>query len=235
MMQKLGTAPDLLYVLTITSGGNYPVPEKGLRVGSQAQQNDIVLPGPYVALHHAIIWVYQGRCYVHDLGSGGITAINGRRITGTVGLRPGDVLTLGNWHLRLSASVVHPAIRPPVVAVRSDPDAAGYPLRWLVVAVATSIVTFTLLLLLALAVQASGVMDITAVPDSAPQTPTALPSPMPTASALIVATATPLPTVTLEGVEQHLSRFKNSPSGEPGAGLRHLGPAGGAIGLSSPG
>jgi hypothetical protein len=33
----------------------------------------------------------------------------------------------------------------------------------------------------------------------------------------------------------NLCRFKNSPSGEPGAGLRHLGPAVGGVGLSSQG
>lgn len=89
------------YVLTVAHGGAYRVSEGGLQVGT-VLSNSIILPGPYVASHHAAVWTHGEHCYIHDWGTGALTMVNGQRVTGTVRIYPGDLVAFGNWTFRLS-------------------------------------------------------------------------------------------------------------------------------------
>ena len=62
--------------------------------------NAIVLTDPRVSRNHARIDVSDGEPLLTDLQSTNGTHLNGKRISGSVPLRPGDVVTVGNTELR---------------------------------------------------------------------------------------------------------------------------------------
>ena len=69
---------------------------EGVTAIGRAQENDIVISDVLVSRHHARITLDQGDCRITDLGSGNGTFVNGDRLNGTAGLRPGDVVRIAD-------------------------------------------------------------------------------------------------------------------------------------------
>ena len=79
----------------------FPLPEEGLvSIGSSRKNADVVLHDLYVARVHCEIRFEHQRAVVSDLDTPGGTFINGQKIKEQE-LRVGDVLRIGNSHLRL--------------------------------------------------------------------------------------------------------------------------------------
>lgn len=66
----------------------------------RSKVNDIVLADPRVSRNHARIERGGRGAVLIDLESTNGTALNGKRISGRVALRPGSLITLGNTELR---------------------------------------------------------------------------------------------------------------------------------------
>jgi predicted component of type VI protein secretion system len=75
-------------------GKSYPICEKGLIVGRDPAQSDIVIPDPNVSRVHAWFTVKKGEVVVIDRGSTNGTYVNNARVDNAK-LKPGDVIQLG--------------------------------------------------------------------------------------------------------------------------------------------
>ncbi|MGQ9516063.1 MAG: FHA domain-containing protein [Anaerolineae bacterium] len=66
-----------------------------------AEDNDLIVPGPNVAAHHAQILCDPRGCRLTDLGSAFGTRVNGRGISPNIArrLRPGDVIEIGSYRM----------------------------------------------------------------------------------------------------------------------------------------
>ncbi len=74
-------------------------PDSVCRIG-RGDQNTIVLVDSQVSRSHAMVQCAEmGECYLTDLGSRNGTVVNGRRITASVILRPGDRIAVGSHQL----------------------------------------------------------------------------------------------------------------------------------------
>jgi pSer/pThr/pTyr-binding forkhead associated (FHA) protein len=79
----------------------FPLPEEGrVSIGSSRKNADVVLHDLYVARVHCELRIEDQRAVVADLDTPGGTFINGQKIKEQE-IRIGDVLRLGNSHLRL--------------------------------------------------------------------------------------------------------------------------------------
>ncbi len=67
-------------------------------IGRYEDQNDIVIPVPYVSGNHTRISFYQGRFYVSDCNSLSGTWVNGNRVIGTVMLKEKDKISICDSH-----------------------------------------------------------------------------------------------------------------------------------------
>ena len=82
-------------------------PYTALKVAGQetivgrAKNCDIVLDDPRVSRRHARLLRVGERASIEDLGSSTGTFVNGRRITARQPLRPGDLVAIGNYTLKL--------------------------------------------------------------------------------------------------------------------------------------
>lgn len=86
-------------LIALGSGGNLgselELTREYMTLG-RSQSNDLVLSGPTVSRVHASLTVeHDGRVAVQDLGSSAGTTVNGRRASGPVILRSGDVISFG--------------------------------------------------------------------------------------------------------------------------------------------
>lgn len=162
-MQQAIPAYGFRYLLTITREYNYPVTERGLRLGSQPG-NDVVLPSPYIAPSHAVLWVHQGRCYVQNLHPAGFTAVNGLRVTHSAEVRPGDSVAVGNWLLRLSL----PADRSLPATPRQSTSLTGRFGGGIPLALASAALTFVVLLSLFMAFGRQAIADEPIAPTVTP-------------------------------------------------------------------
>jgi hypothetical protein len=68
----------------------------------RAAQNTIVIDGTFVSAEHAVIVQRDGGWWLSDRGSTNGTAVNERPVHGEVGLRPGDIVGIGDVRLRLA-------------------------------------------------------------------------------------------------------------------------------------
>lgn len=89
----------------------HPFPPEPLYEGARlslgrTRKADITLPHHSISRQHGSVSVSAGTVRFEDLSSNG-SFINGKRVEGSVELRPGDVLTLGPYDLELLAE------RPP--------------------------------------------------------------------------------------------------------------------------
>jgi adenylate cyclase len=94
-------------VLTVRSKGveRAPIhlrPGETIRVG-RVETNDLVLPDALGSRFHAVFNASPSGLVLSDLSSLNGTFVNGRRISSTVGLRPGDVVTIGNMEITVHA------------------------------------------------------------------------------------------------------------------------------------
>jgi serine/threonine protein kinase len=79
----------------------FPLPDEGVvSIGSSRKNADIVLHDLYVARVHAELRIENGRTVAVDLDTPGGTHVNGQKIKEQE-IRQGDVLRVGNSHLRL--------------------------------------------------------------------------------------------------------------------------------------
>ncbi len=85
LLMRQGPRPDHVFEV------DKPVVVIGREAG-----NDIVVEDPQVSRHHARLSLQAGGYVVEDLGSTNGTYINGRRVTTTTPVNPGDTLGLGD-------------------------------------------------------------------------------------------------------------------------------------------
>ncbi len=80
-------------------GKRFPLHQQAL-IGRDFKA-DINLYDGQVSRRHAMVLVESDGVVVRDLGSANGTSVNGRRIGGTVMLKPGDLVTVGasSWKL----------------------------------------------------------------------------------------------------------------------------------------
>ncbi|HEX5504947.1 MAG TPA: FHA domain-containing protein, partial [Thermomicrobiales bacterium] len=108
------------------AGQHLAVGGAGLTIGRQ-DGNDLVLDDARISRQHARLEVRGGDLVVTDLGSANGTRINGRAVSGSQPLRPGDVLQLGGTKLRLEAPAAPAAPAPLPVPVRGDAPTIAAP------------------------------------------------------------------------------------------------------------
>ncbi|MDQ6930383.1 MAG: DUF3662 and FHA domain-containing protein [Candidatus Eremiobacteraeota bacterium] len=77
----------------------YPV-SSSVRIG-RSRTNDIVISDPRISREHARIEAQAGHVVLIDLDSTNGTQVDGKRAKGTVALRAGSLITLGNTSLEL--------------------------------------------------------------------------------------------------------------------------------------
>jgi hypothetical protein len=111
-------------------GRTFRLPESGtVNIGNSPRHANFVLHDLYVSRVHCLLEIGDDRIFVkHSEGKNG-TLINGRRITAEEELHPGDVLRVGNSHLRLETAVIDPSTPDPeaeepasTVEKTADPD-----------------------------------------------------------------------------------------------------------------
>lgn len=95
------------------TGQVFPLPQQTITIGA-ASDNAIILADPEVLPYHANIhWQADSNTYViEELGQAGATFVNERPVEGSMQLRHGDVLRLGNTIMDLQTE---PADEPPPV------------------------------------------------------------------------------------------------------------------------
>lgn len=93
-------APSLVRFVT-TTGAQYDLAGDQLTMGRH-ETNDIVITDDGVSRHHARAFVQDDAIIVEDLNSTNGTFHNGRRIDARAALRDGDIVTIGETHLRLT-------------------------------------------------------------------------------------------------------------------------------------
>jgi hypothetical protein len=100
-----GVQKRLLVIDGADQGHSFPLPESGtVSLGKDRNRADLILHDIYVARVNCLLTVEGDKVIVaHESGDGG-TMINGRKITREE-MRPGDVLRVGNSHLRLEFSL----------------------------------------------------------------------------------------------------------------------------------
>ena len=69
-------------------------------VGRSAER-ELTLPHKEISRKHAEVRVNQGHVFVHDLGSGNGTYVNSTLIKEPTRIRPGDLVTIGPYELRI--------------------------------------------------------------------------------------------------------------------------------------
>ncbi len=90
-------------------------PSKTFTMG-RSQDNTIVLTDASVSRNHARIAFLDGAWWVEDAGSKNGTKVNTRRIEGRARLKPGDLVTLGNFQITFSAPATQGSARVADVA-----------------------------------------------------------------------------------------------------------------------
>ena len=68
----------------------------------RARDNLVVLDDEFVSSHHARVEPRDGGWWLSDRGSTNGTSVNDRPVKGEVGLRPGDVVAIGDVRLKVA-------------------------------------------------------------------------------------------------------------------------------------
>ncbi len=87
----------------LAPGQRFPLRDT-LSIGRSAD-NDIALEDDWISARHLRLRRQNGAWIAEDLGSTNGTRVNGRPLTGTAPLRPGDVLDLGRVKLKVVDNV----------------------------------------------------------------------------------------------------------------------------------
>jgi hypothetical protein len=116
----------MVWRLFVSDGANqntfFVLPGRGkVTLGRNQRQADFILNDLYVAQAHCHVEVEDGKVTVRPVCEGAVTLLNGVKITEQE-MRPGDVLRVGNSHLRLEAHQTDaPAEEPEEPAVPERP------------------------------------------------------------------------------------------------------------------
>jgi len=108
-----------------------------LRIG-RMRENDVVVNNLAVSRFHATLRRDGGGFVLEDLGSENGTQVNGKRVSGTVPIAPGDVIQLGKYELRIDAKPGMQIAGPPAkksndawdssqTFFQAPPEGAGQP------------------------------------------------------------------------------------------------------------
>ena len=127
--------------LWVTLAGAPPFPlSKGCPVITIGREGcDLTLPhGQVSRLHAALLLDPSGEPVIEDRGSRNGTFVNGRRLTGSQRIQPGDVLGVGSYELRALASPPAPGPGAPKGTRFWSGDLAECPLRVLLPALEES-------------------------------------------------------------------------------------------------
>jgi pSer/pThr/pTyr-binding forkhead associated (FHA) protein len=79
------------------------ITDLGISIGRD-RDNELVIEDGYVSREHAEAIFEDGRCILRDSESLHGTIVNGQKITGSVTLRPGDVITVGCADIHVEAT-----------------------------------------------------------------------------------------------------------------------------------
>jgi pSer/pThr/pTyr-binding forkhead associated (FHA) protein len=79
-----------------------PAPEAPFVLVGRSRGCDVVIDDATVSRQHAGLVLYGGQWFVCDRGSTNGTRVNGRRVWGTMSVRPGDLVSFGEAELRLT-------------------------------------------------------------------------------------------------------------------------------------
>jgi len=85
---------------SLTLGDSLPL-RAVTRLG-RAPQNTVVIDGTFVSAEHAVIFERDGGWWLSDQGSTNGTIVNERPVQGEVGLRPGDIVGVGDVRLKVA-------------------------------------------------------------------------------------------------------------------------------------
>ncbi|HKV85528.1 MAG TPA: PrsW family glutamic-type intramembrane protease, partial [Ktedonobacterales bacterium] len=106
-MQTMLFAPPYPAALSIPSAGwrshlardgKIPLAKPVIQIG-RMEGNDVVLSDPLVSRHHAVVRWSAGGYELEDLAAPNGTFIEGQRVTGRVGLAPGNLVRLGGTEM----------------------------------------------------------------------------------------------------------------------------------------
>ncbi|HEV2404046.1 MAG TPA: FHA domain-containing protein, partial [Ktedonobacterales bacterium] len=106
-MQTMLFAPPYPAALSIPSAGwrshlardgQIPLAKPVIQIG-RMEGNDIVLSDPLVSRHHAVVRWNAGGYELEDLAAPNGTYVDGQRVTGRVGLAPGNLVRLGGTEM----------------------------------------------------------------------------------------------------------------------------------------
>jgi pSer/pThr/pTyr-binding forkhead associated (FHA) protein len=103
----------------------FPLAATGLSIGRQAG-NDLALNDQQVSRQHARIEVRDGQVVVTDLGTANGTYVNDQRIEGTVPLRSGDIVTVGETTIRFVADMTATVVATPTPVPPPQPGPPVY-------------------------------------------------------------------------------------------------------------
>lgn len=91
--------------------------------------NDLVLSDPMISSHHAVLWIDNDGVSIKDLGSRNGTTVNGKRITDTQMLQPGDHIALGpDTRLVLREVEAGEQVLPPALMVEHTASGVCVPI-----------------------------------------------------------------------------------------------------------
>ncbi len=146
------------YLLTDSSGREFPLADGVSRIGRDPASNEIVLADTSVSSRHAAIEVTPMAVVLRDLGSTNGTYLNGIAIYRPVQLQRGDRLTFGNRQLSLERQAPEHNPAPPSIPAPVRPPSPAQPESNSPEGMATAIATIGLMLLATL-LHAVGLAD----------------------------------------------------------------------------
>jgi serine/threonine protein kinase len=116
----------MVWRLFVSDGANqntfFVLPGRGkVTLGRNQRQADFILNDLYVAHAHCHIEVADGRVLVRAASEGAVTLLNGVKISEQE-MRPGDVLRVGNSHLRLEPHQTGPQHEPDAQKAEPEPE-----------------------------------------------------------------------------------------------------------------
>ncbi len=103
---RLALRGAMLYLIIVegpNTGRCYPLANGEITIGRQ-QGNTITIADDLVSRRHARIAAERGQGILTDLGSTNGTFVNGKRVHGSLPLRPGDRVQIGGVAFQLSTS-----------------------------------------------------------------------------------------------------------------------------------
>jgi hypothetical protein len=85
---------EIVFVRSDTQAGiDFPVHD--VVVLGRSENADVLLEDPYASEFHLRFTAEEGGIVLHDLGSTNGTYVNGRRVSGSLGLNRGDAIQVG--------------------------------------------------------------------------------------------------------------------------------------------